>query len=143
VGKRATPPAEWATPTRCVGPDTRDRSSQPFEKEYSTKDGSRVPGSDPPERGSSGNENEGVAFVIDMTDASRRKRKLRASEPAPPDGPMELAHVNRVTTMVELTASMPMKLNQPLAAVVANAEAFLRWLDTNRETPDWRTRAVW
>jgi PAS domain S-box-containing protein len=46
----------------------------------------------------------------------------------------ELAHVTRVTTLGELTASISHEVNQPLAAVVANAEACLRWLD--RETPD-------
>ena len=45
-----------------------------------------------------------------------------------------LAHVTRVTTLGELTASIAHEVNQPLAAVVANAEACLRWLD--RETPD-------
>ena len=46
----------------------------------------------------------------------------------------ELAHVTRVTMLGELTASIAHEVNQPLAAVVANAEAGLRWLD--RETPD-------
>src|SRR5882724_9626487 len=46
----------------------------------------------------------------------------------------ELAHVTRVTALGELTASIAHEVNQPLAAVVANAEACLRWLD--RETPD-------
>jgi PAS domain S-box-containing protein len=46
----------------------------------------------------------------------------------------ELAHVTRVTTLGELTASIAHEVNQPLAAVVANAEACLGWLD--RETPD-------
>jgi PAS domain S-box-containing protein len=46
----------------------------------------------------------------------------------------ELAHVTRVTMLGELTASIAHEVNQPLAAVVANAEASLRWL--NRETPD-------
>jgi PAS domain S-box-containing protein len=46
----------------------------------------------------------------------------------------ELAHVTRVTTLGELTASIAHEVNQPLAAAVANAEACLRWLD--RETPD-------
>ncbi len=46
----------------------------------------------------------------------------------------ELAHVTRVTTLGELTASIAHEVNQPLAAVVANAEACLRWLD--REPPD-------
>jgi PAS domain S-box-containing protein len=47
---------------------------------------------------------------------------------------MELAHVTRVTTLGELTASIAHEVNQPLAAVVANAEACLRWL--NRGTPN-------
>jgi C4-dicarboxylate-specific signal transduction histidine kinase len=46
----------------------------------------------------------------------------------------ELARVTRVTTLGELTASIAHEVNQPLAAVIANAEASLRWLD--RETPD-------
>jgi PAS domain S-box-containing protein len=46
----------------------------------------------------------------------------------------ELAHVTRVTTLGELTASIAHEVNQPLAGVVANAEACLRWLD--REIPD-------
>jgi PAS domain S-box-containing protein len=46
----------------------------------------------------------------------------------------ELAHVTRVTTLGEMTASIAHEVNQPLAAVIANAEACLRWLD--RETPD-------
>jgi PAS domain S-box-containing protein len=46
----------------------------------------------------------------------------------------ELAHITRVTTLGELTASIAHEVNQPLAAVIANAEACLRWLD--RETPD-------
>jgi len=47
---------------------------------------------------------------------------------------MELAHVTRVTMLGELTASIAHEVNQPLAGVVANAEACLRWL--GRETPD-------
>jgi C4-dicarboxylate-specific signal transduction histidine kinase len=47
---------------------------------------------------------------------------------------MELAHANRVATMGQLTASIAHEVNQPLAGVVANAEACLRWL--RRGTPD-------
>jgi PAS domain S-box-containing protein len=46
----------------------------------------------------------------------------------------ELAHVTRVTTLGQLTVSIAHEVNQPLAAVIANAEACLRWLD--REPPD-------
>jgi C4-dicarboxylate-specific signal transduction histidine kinase len=47
---------------------------------------------------------------------------------------MALAHANRVATMGQLTASIAHEVNQPLAGVVANAEACLSWL--NREAPD-------
>ncbi len=46
----------------------------------------------------------------------------------------ELAHVTRLTTMGELAASLAHELNQPLAAIVTNGSACLRWLD--REVPD-------
>jgi PAS domain S-box-containing protein len=70
----------------------------------------------------------------DITNRKRAEEKLRASEQRLVDAQMELAHVNRVTTMGQLTASIAHEVNQPLAAVVANAEACLRWLD--RATPD-------
>jgi C4-dicarboxylate-specific signal transduction histidine kinase len=46
----------------------------------------------------------------------------------------ELAHVNRVATMGQLTASIAHEVNQPIAATVTNAQAALRWL--NRQPPD-------
>jgi PAS domain S-box-containing protein len=46
----------------------------------------------------------------------------------------ELAHVTRVTTLGELTASIAHEINQPLAAVITNAEACLSWL--GRTPPD-------
>ena len=46
----------------------------------------------------------------------------------------ELAHVTRVTTLGELGASIAHEINQPLAAIVANAEASLNWLA--RAEPD-------
>jgi PAS domain S-box-containing protein len=101
---------------------------RPREKEFYRKDGSRVPiliaralFEWKPD--------EGVAFVIDMTDRKRAEEKLRSSEKRLLDAQMELAHVNRVTTMGQLAASIAHEVNQPLAAVVANAEACLRWLD--------------
>jgi PAS domain S-box-containing protein len=62
--------------------------------------------------------------------------KIRAdhAEQALRKAQAELARVTRVTTLGEMTASIAHEVNQPLAAVVANAEACLRWLD--RETPN-------
>ena len=61
------------------------------------------------------------------SDLQEREAKVREAQ-------AELAHVTRVTTLGELTASIAHEVNQPLAAVVANAEACLHWLD--REIPD-------
>jgi signal transduction histidine kinase len=47
---------------------------------------------------------------------------------------LELGHVARFTTMGGMTASLAHELRQPLAAIAANADAAVRWLD--RETPD-------
>ncbi|PIK72746.1 PAS domain-containing sensor histidine kinase, partial [Methylobacterium frigidaeris] len=46
----------------------------------------------------------------------------------------DLAHAARVSTMGELTATMAHEINQPLAAIVTNGEAALRWL--RRPSPD-------
>jgi C4-dicarboxylate-specific signal transduction histidine kinase len=46
----------------------------------------------------------------------------------------DLAHVNRVTTMGELTASLAHEVNQPIAAAVTDANTCLRWL--TRDRPD-------
>ena len=44
----------------------------------------------------------------------------------------ELAHVTRVTTLGELAASIAHEVNQPLAAIVADADASLNWLAAPR-----------
>jgi C4-dicarboxylate-specific signal transduction histidine kinase len=57
----------------------------------------------------------------------RTSQLMQASE-ALREAQAELAHVNRVTTMGQLTASIAHEINQPIAATVANADAGLRWL---------------
>jgi PAS domain S-box-containing protein len=46
----------------------------------------------------------------------------------------ELAHMARVTTLSELTASISHEINQPIAATITNANACLRWL--TRDEPN-------
>lgn len=58
----------------------------------------------------------------------------RRSEDALHKARSELSHVARVTTLGELTASIAHEVNQPLAAVVTDGEACLRWL--LRDVPD-------
>jgi C4-dicarboxylate-specific signal transduction histidine kinase len=43
----------------------------------------------------------------------------------------DLAHINRVSTLGELTASLAHEVNQPIAAAVTNANACLRWLTSD------------
>jgi PAS domain S-box-containing protein len=69
----------------------------------------------------SGELSEYVGTVLDLTERKRAEEALRTAE-------AELARVSRVTTMGELTASIAHEVNQPLAAVVTNANACLRWL---------------
>src|SRR5207302_10398484 len=54
----------------------------------------------------------------------------------------ELAHVTRVTSLGELTASIAHEVNQPLGALVTNAEACLRWLDHGTPNLDEARRNV-
>ena len=54
----------------------------------------------------------------------------------------ELAHVSRLMTLGELTASIAHEVNQPLAAVVTNAQACLRWLALETPRPDEARAAV-
>src|SRR5206468_1785964 len=59
------------------------------------------------------------------TDVTARKRAEERLHQAQ----AELAHVTRVTALGELAASIAHEVNQPLAAVVANAAACQRWLE--------------
>ncbi|WP_051677557.1 AAA family ATPase [Bradyrhizobium sp. URHD0069] len=127
-------PAEWAPADQdALTQLSATGTCKPFEKEYFRKDGSRVPVLIAAAL-FEWKRDEGVAFVIDMTDRKQAEEKLRASEQRLLDAQMELAHVNRVTTIGQLAASIAHEVNQPLAGVVANAEACLRWLD--RGIPD-------
>jgi signal transduction histidine kinase/ligand-binding sensor domain-containing protein len=58
----------------------------------------------------------------------QRHLERKRAEDALRKAQAELARVNRVSTMGELTASLAHEINQPLAAIVANGEACLRWL---------------
>jgi PAS domain S-box-containing protein len=67
-------------------------------------------------------------IVQDITERKRAEEDLRESERRHRETQMELAHINRVTTMGQLTASIAHEVNQPIAAAVTSADAGLRWL---------------
>ena len=66
-----------------------------------------------------------MGTLIDVTDTKRAQDALRAIQ-------SKLAHIARRTTMHEVTATIAHEVNQPLAAIVTNGNAALRWL---RRTP--------
>jgi PAS domain S-box-containing protein len=74
-----------------------------------------------------------VAVLETNNDITERKRaeqqreRLRQLEE-------DLAHINRVSTMGELAASLAHEIRQPIAAIATNAGAVLRWL--HREPPE-------
>jgi PAS domain S-box-containing protein len=77
-------------------------------------------------RNSSGNL-EYMGTVRDVTERTLAEDALRQAK-------TDLAHINRVTTVGELTASMAHEVNQPIAAAVTDANTCMRWL--TREHPD-------
>jgi PAS domain S-box-containing protein len=68
-----------------------------------------------------------AGIAIERKLAREERERLRRAQ-------ADLAHINRVTTMGELTASLAHEVNQPIAAAVTNAKTCLRWL--TRDQPD-------
>ena len=70
----------------------------------------------------------GITFVILAFALIASLSEQRRVEEALRQARADLAHVNRVTTMGALTASLAHEVNQPIAAAVSNAYACLNWL---------------
>jgi PAS domain S-box-containing protein len=68
-----------------------------------------------------------AGIAIERKLAREERERLRQAQ-------SDLAHINRVTTMGELTASLAHEIRQPIAAAVTNAKTCLRWL--GRDEPD-------
>jgi PAS domain S-box-containing protein len=62
--------------------------------------------------------------VVDMHDWKQAQEELRNTQ-------AELAHMTRVTTLGELTASIAHEVNQPLSGIVTNASTCLRMLNAD------------
>lgn len=94
-----------------------------YERELLKRDGTRVPvliGAALFEQDG----NQGVAFVLDLSDQKQTEDSLAKAR-------SELAHVSRALSLGAMTASIAHELNQPLSAMITNANACLRRLTTD------------
>ena len=80
-------------------------------------------------------------LMLEIAERKQAEAKVRASiteqkrtEEALRQAQADLARINRVTTMGELTASLAHEVNQPIAAASTDANTCLRWL--SRDRPD-------
>lgn len=118
-------PVDWAlVGSRSV---TRIRSigSVPsYEMEICRKDGLRLPvllgGVE-----FGGASDEGMSFLIDLTDLRRAQQSAREGELRYNEVRSQLAHANRIASIAELSAAIAHELNQPLSGVVINASTCL------------------
>ena len=67
--------------------------------------------------------------VVDMHDWKQAQEELRNTQ-------AELAHMTRVMTLGELTASIAHEVNQPLSGIITNASTCLRMLDADPPNVD-------
>ena len=74
---------------------------------------------------------QGLNEELEQRVIERTNQLMQASE-ALREAQAELAHVNSVTTMGQLAASICHEINQPLSALVNSASACLRWLDAQK-----------
>jgi C4-dicarboxylate-specific signal transduction histidine kinase len=122
---RRVHPEDLLSVQQLVNQALRDATSLGFEHRLLMADGSvkhvhiviEAVGLDPENR-------EFVGTVMDVTERKRAEEVARKAQ-------AELAHVTRVATMGELTASIAHEVNQPLTAAVNSASACLRWLAAN------------
>ncbi len=70
---------------------------------------------------------QGLNEELEQRVVERTNQLMQASE-ALREAQTELAHINRITAMGQLAASITHEINQPLAAIVNNANACLNWL---------------
>src|SRR6195256_2629139 len=70
----------------------------------------------------------GITFIILVLASVASLFERKRAEEALRQAQADLARVNRVNTMAELTASLAHEVNQPISAAVINADACLRWL---------------
>ncbi|BAN28252.1 ATP-binding sensor histidine kinase [Caballeronia insecticola] len=97
-----------------------------YEKEYIRKDGSRAPVL-VVFAGAKEESDEGISFVLDLTDRKRNEEALRMMR-------IGLEHGNRVAMMGQLAASVAHEVKQPMTGLMNNANLLLRQLE--HENPE-------
>ncbi|MGO9419710.1 PAS domain-containing protein [Roseiarcus sp.] len=73
----------------------------------------------------SANDTEFIGAVMDVTERRLGEEALRSAR-------ADLERASRLSTMGQLTASIAHEINQPLAAIITNADACLLWLEADR-----------
>jgi PAS domain S-box-containing protein len=119
---RADHDEKWATSVRTGRPFEVENRLRRFDGSYR-----RFLGRAEPLRDEQGNITRWYGTNTDI-------EALRETEAALQRAQADLAHVARVATLGELVASIAHEVNQPLAGIVTNGAASLRWL--RREPPD-------
>jgi len=84
-----------------------------------------------------------VIYLLRVHSIEQRHLELNRAEEMLRQARAQLAHMNRVSTMGELTASLAHEIKQPIGAAVTNAEACLRLIDRREpDLPEAREAAV-
>lgn len=125
--REMTPPEFRDVSEKAMADAVRTGHAPPFEKQYFRKDGSRLPALVGLAILES-SQQQGVAFVLDLTERKLAEASNRASEQRYREIQAELAHACRVATMGQLAASIAHEVSQPLASTLASAQAAVRWL---------------
>jgi PAS domain S-box-containing protein len=127
VVKRLRHPDDRALAEQTLQDAVRERRDFEFESRVVLPDGSirHVRSVGRPVINDAGVLVEFVGAVMDVTEGKMREEAWRKSQ-------ADLAHVARVATLGEMSASIAHEINQPLAAAVTSASACLRWLDAQK-----------
>jgi signal transduction histidine kinase len=137
-------PPKWEQFLEQIHPDDRDKVTLASDRTFRTKvkcdvefrilkpDGTikHIHGIGDPVLSPNGELVQVLGTMVDVTErkqADEARERLRRLE-------ADLAHINRVNTMGELTASLAHEIKQPIGAAVTNAEVCLRLID--RREPD-------
>ena len=121
---------EYMRELHVAGPDQQNFNSQRTEAPAMRKNGHAFPVDASFTEMNSNGRKAFTGFIRDISEKKRAEKeheRLRQAE-------ADLAHINRVSTMGELTASLAHEIKQPISAAVTDARTCMRWLA--RDEPD-------